>query len=72
MTMYMFENAFAPHYNFGYGSAVAWLLFALIAVVAAVNVLILRRLGNQTSGSRAARRRRTDGGSGRQRSPTWP
>ena len=45
VTMYMFENAFAPHYNFGYGSAVAWLLFALIAVVAAVNVLLLRRLG---------------------------
>ncbi len=45
VTMYMFENAFAPHYNFGYGSAVAWLLFALIAVVAAVNVLIIRRLG---------------------------
>lgn len=45
LTMYMFENAFAPHYNFGYGSAVAWLLFALIAIVAAVNVLILRRLG---------------------------
>jgi cellobiose transport system permease protein len=45
VTMYMFENAFAPHYNFGYGSAVAWLLFALIAVVAAINVLILRRLG---------------------------
>ncbi|SCG13926.1 cellobiose transport system permease protein [Micromonospora echinofusca] len=45
VTMYMFENAFAPHYNFGYGSAVAWLLFALIAVVAAINVLLLRRLG---------------------------
>lgn len=45
VTMYMFENAFAPHYNFGYGSAIAWLLFALIAVVAAINVLLLRRLG---------------------------
>lgn len=45
VTMYMFENAFAPHYNFGYGSAIAWLLFALIGVVAAVNVLLLRRLG---------------------------
>ncbi|MET7706499.1 sugar ABC transporter permease [Micromonospora sp. NPDC005413] len=45
VTMYMFENAFAPHYNFGYGSAVAWLLFALIAIVAAVNVLVLRRMG---------------------------
>ena len=55
LTMYMFENAFAPHYNFGYGSAVAWLLFALIAIVAAVNVLILRRLGG------GSRPRRTEG-----------
>ncbi|MFC0503695.1 carbohydrate ABC transporter permease [Micromonospora costi] len=54
VTMYMFENAFAPHYNFGYGSAVAWLLFALIAVVAAVNVAIIRRLGGRTPGGRAA------------------
>jgi cellobiose transport system permease protein len=43
--MYMFENAFAPNFNFGYGSAVAWLLFVLIAVVALVNVVIIRRLG---------------------------
>lgn len=48
LTMYMFENAFAPHYNFGYGSAVAWLLFALIAIVAAINVLVLRRLGGDS------------------------
>ena len=54
VTMYMFENAFAPHYNFGYGSAVAWLLFALIAVVAAINVLMLRRLagGGRKEGGR--------------------
>ncbi|TDC38914.1 sugar ABC transporter permease [Micromonospora sp. KC213] len=52
MTMYMFENAFAPHYNFGYGSAVAWLLFALIAIVAAINVLVLRRLGGGREGTR--------------------
>ncbi|WP_091649745.1 carbohydrate ABC transporter permease [Micromonospora pallida] len=55
VTMYMFENAFAPHYNFGYGSAVAWLLFALIAVVAAINVLMLRRLaggGRKKEGGR--------------------
>ncbi|WDZ87914.1 sugar ABC transporter permease [Micromonospora cathayae] len=50
MTMYMFENAFAPHYNFGYGSAVAWLLFALIAIVAAINVLMLRRLSGDGGG----------------------
>jgi cellobiose transport system permease protein len=43
MTMYMFENAFAPNYNFGYGAAIAWMLFALIVVVAIVNVLIIRR-----------------------------
>ena len=45
VTMYMFENAFAPHFNFGYGSAVAWMLFLLIIVVAIVNVAIIRRTG---------------------------
>ncbi|SDY07307.1 cellobiose transport system permease protein [Micromonospora pattaloongensis] len=51
MTMYMFENAFAPHFNFGYGSAIAWMLFALIAIVAIINVLVIRGLGkNQTGG----------------------
>ncbi|MEV1285853.1 sugar ABC transporter permease [Micromonospora sp. NPDC049679] len=50
MTMYMFENAFAPNFNFGYGSAVAWMLFALIVVVALINVLIIRRLGNDPGG----------------------
>nr|MDT0660315.1 sugar ABC transporter permease [Micromonospora sp. DSM 115978] len=51
MTMYMFENAFAPNYNFGYGSAVAWMLFALIVIVAIINVLIIRRLGNNARGN---------------------
>ncbi|MCX4469809.1 sugar ABC transporter permease [Micromonospora sp. NBC_01655] len=58
MTMYMFENAFAPHYNFGYGSAVAWLLFALIAIVAAINVVVLRRLGGTDRPARARRVRK--------------
>ncbi|GAA4706738.1 sugar ABC transporter permease [Phytohabitans rumicis] len=48
MTMYMFENAFAPNFNFGYGAAIAWMLFALIAIVAVVNVLIIRRGGRST------------------------
>ncbi|MFB9239333.1 carbohydrate ABC transporter permease [Plantactinospora siamensis] len=43
VTMYMFENAFAPNFNFGYGSAVAWMLFLLIVVVAAANVALIRR-----------------------------
>jgi cellobiose transport system permease protein len=42
--MYMWENAFAPYYNFGYGSAVAWMLFLIIIVIAVFNVLIMRRL----------------------------
>ncbi|HEY0697575.1 MAG TPA: sugar ABC transporter permease, partial [Micromonospora sp.] len=52
MTMYMFENAFAPNFNFGYGSAVAWMLFAMIVVVALVNVLIIRRIGGRARGGR--------------------
>ncbi|GAB3932423.1 hypothetical protein GCM10027614_01590 [Micromonospora vulcania] len=43
--MYMFENAFAPNFNFGYGSAIAWMLFLLIIIVAVVNVALIRRTG---------------------------
>lgn len=50
MTMYMFENAFAPNFNFGYGSAIAWMLFALIVVVALINVVLIRRLGGGRDG----------------------
>ncbi|MFC7548126.1 carbohydrate ABC transporter permease [Plantactinospora sp. GCM10030261] len=50
ITMYMFENAFAPHFNFGYGSAIAWLLFLLIIVVAIVNVALIRRTGGAKGG----------------------
>jgi cellobiose transport system permease protein len=48
ITMYMFENAFQPYYNFGYGSAVAWMLFILIVVIAIGNVLIMRRISGDT------------------------
>jgi cellobiose transport system permease protein len=48
MTMYMFENAFAPNFNFGYGAAIAWMLFALIVVVGVVNVVIIRRAGRSS------------------------
>lgn len=50
MTMYMFENAFAPNFNFGYGSAIAWMLFALIVIVAVINVVVVRRLSGAGSG----------------------
>jgi len=47
MTMYMFENAFQPNFNFGYGAAVAWMLFLFIIVASIVNVSFIRRVGRQ-------------------------
>jgi cellobiose transport system permease protein len=43
MTMYMFENAFRD-YEYGYGAAVAWVLFVIIILASVVNFLIIRRL----------------------------
>jgi cellobiose transport system permease protein len=48
VAMYMYENAF-QRFQYGYGSAVAWMLFLLILVVSLLNYLITRRL----SGGRA-------------------
>ncbi|GAA4613691.1 sugar ABC transporter permease [Actinoallomurus liliacearum] len=42
VAMYMFENAF-NRYQYGYGSAVAWMLFLLILVFSVVNFLLIRR-----------------------------
>lgn len=47
ITMYMYENAFQPYYNFGFGSAVAWMLFLLIVVIALVNALVTRRISGE-------------------------
>jgi cellobiose transport system permease protein len=47
ITMYMFENAFQPYFNFGYGSAIAWMLFLIIVVIAVANALITRRISGQ-------------------------
>lgn len=41
--MYVFENAF-ERFDYGYGSAVVWVLFLLIILVAAINYLITRRI----------------------------
>jgi cellobiose transport system permease protein len=43
LTMYVYEQAF-PGQEFGYASSVAWVMFLLIAVIALINVLLLRRL----------------------------
>jgi cellobiose transport system permease protein len=37
-------------FKFGYGSAIAWLLFLIIMVAALVNVSIVRRLGRSAGG----------------------
>jgi len=43
LTMYLYERAFVGQ-EFGYASTVAWVMFLVIAVVAGVNALLLRRL----------------------------
>lgn len=42
--MYVYENAFTK-FDFGYASAVAWVLFLVILLAAAANHLAVRRLG---------------------------
>jgi len=41
--MYLIENGFT-RLDYGYASAIAWLLFAVIAVISAINLLLLRRI----------------------------
>jgi cellobiose transport system permease protein len=42
LSMYMFEKAFRD-FDYGYGSAVAWMIFLMIMLLALVNFLITRR-----------------------------
>jgi cellobiose transport system permease protein len=46
VAMYVWENAFVK-FDFGYASAVAWVLFLIILVAAAVNFVAVRRLGGR-------------------------
>jgi cellobiose transport system permease protein len=43
LSLFMYEQAFR-RFEFGYASAVAWMLFIIIAIAAAVNYLIFRRI----------------------------
>lgn len=43
VTLYMFQSAF-ENFNLGYASAIAWVLFMLILLIALANFLITRRL----------------------------
>jgi cellobiose transport system permease protein len=42
LSMFMFEKAFQD-FDYGYGSAVAWMIFLLITVLALVNFLLMRK-----------------------------
>jgi cellobiose transport system permease protein len=42
LSMFMFEKAFRD-FDYGYGSAVAWMIFLLITVLSVINFLITRR-----------------------------
>ena len=45
VVMYLYEKAFAgTQFKFGYASAIGWALFLLIAVISAINLLIVRRI----------------------------
>jgi cellobiose transport system permease protein len=46
LAMYVYENAFAK-FDFGYASAVAWVLFLIILLASALNFLAVRRLGGK-------------------------
>jgi cellobiose transport system permease protein len=43
VAMYLYEQGFT-RFNFGYGAAIAWLLFLLIIIVSLVNLVLVRRL----------------------------
>ena len=45
VSMYLYEKAFGgTQFDFGYAAAIAWCLFLIIAVVAIVNYLLVRRI----------------------------
>jgi cellobiose transport system permease protein len=45
VVMYLYEKAFAgTQFKFGYAATIGWALFLLIAVVSAINFLIVRRI----------------------------
>src|SRR5215210_441528 len=50
VAMYLYEKAFgSSQFDFGYAAAIAWCLFLLIAVIAFVNFLVVRRIRSADS-----------------------
>ncbi|MGX7826651.1 carbohydrate ABC transporter permease [Actinokineospora sp. 24-640] len=48
VTLYMYDSAFGQQ-DFGYASAIAWVLFVIIIVIALINFLLTRRLAGTGS-----------------------
>jgi cellobiose transport system permease protein len=44
VAMYLYEKGFGQQFAFGYAAAIAWCMFLIIAVVAFVNFLLIRRI----------------------------
>ncbi|WP_030156269.1 carbohydrate ABC transporter permease [Glycomyces sp. NRRL B-16210] len=44
LTLYLYEHGFNRGFQFGYASAVAWTMFAVIVLIALLNYLFLRRI----------------------------
>jgi cellobiose transport system permease protein len=51
VTLYMYQSGF-ENFNLGYASAIAWVLFLLIIVIALGNFLITRRLARTSGGKK--------------------
>jgi cellobiose transport system permease protein len=43
LAMYLYEKGFR-HFDFGYASAIAWVVFLLIAVISVINLTLVRRI----------------------------
>lgn len=44
LALYMYDKGFRGNFDFGYASTIAWAMFLIIVVVAAVNYLLIRRI----------------------------
>jgi len=43
IAMYIYETVFTNNYSAGYGAAMSWLLFLVIILFAAMNMVLVRR-----------------------------
>ncbi|HEX5997589.1 MAG TPA: sugar ABC transporter permease [Jiangellales bacterium] len=48
LTLYLYEHGFRGGFEFGYSSAVAWVMFLVIVLASAVNFLLIRRIRSAT------------------------